>query len=88
MTPVPADVDIRTTPTGVYSKETHAWRVGPPEVTFVYRRAGGREFVLIADRYDPHGEQPPKYMFEAKNPTADGRPVLVKHAPPGRFPRR
>jgi len=78
---LPSDVvssKIQTTPTGVYSKETHSWRVGPPEVTFVYRRAGGREFILIADRYDPHSELPPKYMFEAKDPATDGRPVLVK----------
>lgn len=70
---------ITTSGTGVYSKETHSWRVGPQEVVFVFRRAGGRKFELIADRYDPAGEQPPKYIFEARDPTANGQPVLIKH---------
>jgi hypothetical protein len=48
-------------------------------VSFSYRRADGRGFLLIADRYDPQGERPSKYMFEAMAPAPDGRPVLVKH---------
>ncbi|HEV7180583.1 MAG TPA: hypothetical protein VGN11_11985 [Candidatus Baltobacteraceae bacterium] len=79
---LPSDVvssAIQTTPEGVYSKETRSWRVGSSDVIFAYRRAGGREFILLADHYDAHGELPSKYMFEAKNPTAGGRPVLVKH---------
>lgn len=70
---------IQTIPIGIYSTKTHSWRAGPPEVTFAYRRTGGREFALIAERYEPNGELPSKYMFEAEGPTADGRPVLVRH---------
>ncbi len=70
---------IQVSPTGLYSTQTHSWRVGPLEVRFVYRRAGGHEFILIADRYNPNGELPAKYIFEAKAPTAGGRPVLVRH---------
>ncbi|MEO6835635.1 MAG: hypothetical protein ABI231_06990, partial [Candidatus Tumulicola sp.] len=79
---LPKDVvseKIVTTPTGVFSKATHAWRVGSPALTFTYRRAGGNTFVLLADRYDPQDGLPPKYMFEALDPAPDGRPVLVKH---------
>ncbi len=70
---------IQVTPIGIYSTQTHAWRAGPPEVRFVYRRTEGREFTLTAARYNPKGERPAKYMFEAKAPAADGRPVLVRH---------
>lgn len=70
---------IQTVPTGVYSRATHSWRVGRPAVTFIYRRTGGRSFDLIADRFDPQSESPSKYIFEAKEPGPDGRPVLVKH---------
>lgn len=74
-----ASEKIQTTPTGVYSKITRSWRVGSPVVSFFYRRAGGRSFMLIADRFDPQSQLPSKYMFEAKDPAPDGRPVLVKH---------
>jgi hypothetical protein len=70
---------IRTAPTGVYSTVTHSWQIGPSVVTFIYRRAGGRSFDLLADEFDPKSSPPGKYIFEAKDSTADGRPVLVKH---------
>jgi hypothetical protein len=70
---------IWTTPTGVYSKASHSWSVGPPAVTFSYQRAKGRSFQMLADRFDPRGEMVGKYMFEAQDPGPDGRPVLVKH---------
>lgn len=68
-----------TTPTGVLSKRRHSWSIGPTEVTFWYRRADGRQFALFAAPYDPHGEQPGTYMFEARGVGAGGRPILVKH---------
>lgn len=69
---------IETTPKGIYSRETRSWRVGSQIVTFAYRRAGGRVFVLIADRFDPRTGLPAKYLFEARNPAPDGRPVIVR----------
>lgn len=70
---------IRTTPTLVYSPATQTWRVGSRIVWFIYRRTDGRTFQLVADQFDPTSAPPGKYMFEAKDPTPDGRPVLVKH---------
>ncbi|HVA28343.1 MAG TPA: hypothetical protein VNF68_09195 [Candidatus Baltobacteraceae bacterium] len=69
---------IQTLPTGAYSKSAHAWQIGSDNVIFVYRRPGGRTFTLVASRYAA-GALPSKYMFEAKAPAADGRPVLVRH---------
>jgi hypothetical protein len=79
---LPSDVSaarIRTVAAGVYSVKTHTWQAGPMEVHFFYRRPGGREFMLIAEPYDPHGEMPGKYMFEATDTLKNGRPVLLKH---------
>lgn len=81
-TGLPRDVvsaKIRTAPTLVYYPVTQTWRVGSRIVWFIYRRAGGRTFQLEADQFDPSSAPPGKYMFEAKDPTPDGRPVLVKH---------
>lgn len=79
---LPGDVStatIRTVPAGIYSAKTHSWQVGPMEVHFFYRRRGGREFMLTAEPYDPHGEMPGKYMFEATDTLKNGRPLLLKH---------
>jgi len=76
---LPADVTgtrMWTTPVLVYSKVTHAWSKGEPEITFAYGRSGGRSFELIADRYDPRFGPPPKFMFE--DDSSGGR-YLVKH---------
>jgi hypothetical protein len=70
---------IRTTPSWVYSPVTHQWRVGSRIVWFIYRRAHGGSFQLVADQFDPTIAPPGKYIFEAKDETADGRPVLVRH---------
>lgn len=70
---------IHTIPTGIYSKITRSWKTGPSEVTFTYRRSGGRSFDLLADRFDPQAGLPSKYLFEALDPAPDGRPVIVKH---------
>jgi hypothetical protein len=72
-------VKIQTTPTGVYSKITHSWSVGPPSVSFSYHRADGRSFDLMAEQFNPRDGLQPKYMFEADGPASNGRPVLVKH---------
>jgi hypothetical protein len=68
------ETSLIATPTGVYSKTTHAWRVGPPSLTFSYRRAAGREFSLLIDAYDPRTGPPPRYMFNADERTPDGLP--------------
>jgi hypothetical protein len=70
---------IATAPTGNYSATTRAWSVGDPSVTFTYRRAGGRTFTLLADRYDARARLTGMYMFEALDPAADGKPRIVRH---------
>ncbi|HEY6450916.1 MAG TPA: hypothetical protein VIX60_09590 [Candidatus Cybelea sp.] len=70
---------IVTTPTGVYSKTTHSWSVGSPAVTFIYRRADGRTFMLLADRFDPRQGPPSKYMFEGMDRIQNGRELIVRH---------
>jgi hypothetical protein len=78
---LPEDVvsgEIATTPTGVYSKSTHTWSVGSPNVWFVYRRADGRSFMLLADRVDPRQGPPPRYIFEDLG-ARNGHEVLVRH---------
>lgn len=81
-TGLPQDVvssKIIVTPTGSFNPRTHSWSVGPQEVTFWYRRANGTQFALVADRYDPHGERPGKYLFEQGGVARNGRPILIKH---------
>ncbi len=68
---------IRTSSGLVYSKQTHVWRVGSRFVTFTYRRAGGRTFTLLADKFDARTGPPPKYMF-LSNDLPGGRVALVK----------
>lgn len=78
---LPRDVvseKILTTRTGVYSKITRSWSVGSPAVTFVYRRADGRTFMLMADRFDSREGPPSKYMFEGTDRIRDGREVIVR----------
>lgn len=65
-------------PLGAYSRTTQSWKAGQMHVTFTYRRRDGREFTLGAARYDPNAP-PAKYLFEAKDPAPDGRPVIVRH---------
>jgi hypothetical protein len=65
---LPRDVvseKIATIPTGVYSYAMHRWSVGRAAVWFIYKRAGGREFTLLADRFDPREGAPSKRIFEA-----------------------
>lgn len=79
---LPSDVvsaQIQTTPTGIYSKKTHSWRVGSPTVTFSYRRADGGSFALLASQFDPQDGPPSKYIFEDKGQAPDGREILVRH---------
>jgi len=56
---------IVTVPTGVYSNIAHRWSVGAPAVYFIYKRASGREFTLLADRFDPREGAPSKRIFDA-----------------------
>lgn len=66
-------------PTGIFNTRTHSWSVGPREVTFWYRRASGRAFTLVADRYDARGERPGEYVFEPGGIARNGRPILIRH---------
>ncbi len=69
---------IVTTPTGLYSRITHSWAVGSPAVTFVYRRADGRTFMLMAHRFDPREGPPSKYLFEDMDRMQNGRELIVR----------
>jgi hypothetical protein len=70
---------IRTTPSLVYSPVRQQWRIGSRVVWFIYHRASGSTFQLMADQFDSSIAPPGKYIFEGKDPTPDGRPVLVRH---------
>ncbi|MGA8324683.1 MAG: hypothetical protein WB757_01275 [Candidatus Cybelea sp.] len=63
---------------GVFSEATHSWSLGTPYVNFVYRRADGRSFSLMATRYAARGEPPSKYMFEDMDRKAHGREVILR----------
>ncbi|MGC2405002.1 MAG: hypothetical protein WA431_01160 [Candidatus Cybelea sp.] len=63
---------------GVFSATTHSWSLGAPYVNFVYRRAGGRSFSLMAARYAAGGEPPSKYMFEDMDRELHGREVILR----------
>lgn len=79
---LPKDVvstNIVTTPTGTLNARTNSWSVGPMEVTFSCRRADGREFTIVADRYDPRARPLGKYAFEVPDPAPDRKIVLIKH---------
>jgi hypothetical protein len=63
---------------GVFSAGTHSWSLGAPFVSFVYRRAGGRSFSLMATRYTAGGEPPSKYMFEDMDRKTHGRELILR----------
>jgi hypothetical protein len=68
------ETTIVATPTAVYSKTTNTWKVGAPSLAFSYRRAGGRDFGLLVDAYDPRTGAPPKYIFNADERAPNGLP--------------
>lgn len=82
-TGLPHDItsaSIHIVPTGTYIPAAKSWKTGPEEVQFAYHRSGGREFVLTADPYDPKGEKPPEYIFDADAGIGpDGKPLLIRH---------
>ncbi len=71
-------VRIEITSIGTYDESTHAWRTGPKEVVFRYRRMDGRTFDITAQRYDGRA-LPGRYIFEDRGPDAGGNPTLAKH---------
>ena len=78
---LPADVvatKIWTIPTQIYTKATHVWETGPAFALFTYRRAGGRSFSILADRFDPRTGTPSKYMFLSQD-LPGGRTALTRY---------
>jgi hypothetical protein len=69
---------IVTKAPGVYSKTTRSWSLGSPAVVFLYRRAGGRSFMLTADRYDPRSGPPSKYLFVDLDRAQNGHEVVLR----------
>jgi hypothetical protein len=79
---LPADASgatIMVAPTGVFSRTTRTWRVGPSALQFFYRRSGGRSFVLTAVPASTQTTPPSKYMFEDRGVDAAGNPILVRY---------
>lgn len=78
---LPADVvstKIWTIPTQIYTKATHVWETGPAFALFTYRRAGGRSFSILADRFDARTGTPSKYMFLSQD-LPGGRTALTRY---------
>lgn len=71
---------IKVAPTGVFSRTSRTWSVGPSVVTFYYTRSGGRSFVLLAGAASNQTMPPSKYVFDAdvKRFDAAGNPIPVK----------
>lgn len=79
---VPSDATgptISVAPTGVYSRTTHTWSVGPAIVTFTYKRSDGRSFLISAARTSSQASPPSKYTFEDRGVDKNGNPILVRH---------
>ncbi|HEY7994736.1 MAG TPA: hypothetical protein VID24_11020 [Candidatus Eremiobacteraceae bacterium] len=72
---------IYTVPTLEYSTSLQTWQLGPHIAWFVYRRANGKTFVILAKPFDPREGTPSKYIFEADedHPGPNGRLTLLKH---------
>lgn len=65
---IPSDAvltGIDTMPVLIYDKTTHRWSKGAPALSFDYRRSGGREFSLQAERDDPRIAVPHKFIWRA-----------------------
>ena len=79
---LPADAigpTIQAAPTGVFSRATHTWSIGPSVVMFTYKRADGRTFALSAAWASSQTSPPSKYTFEDRGVDKAGNPILVKH---------
>ncbi len=79
---VPSDASgptIQVSPTGVYSRTTQTWSVGPPIAMFWFRRGDGRMFSLSAAPASTQTTPPSKYSFEDRGTDKAGNPILVKH---------
>jgi hypothetical protein len=62
-------------PTGVWTRSTNSWKLGRTQVTFIYQRRDGREFVLVAHRYSPTDRPASRYIYQPVNDGA-GPPVI------------
>jgi hypothetical protein len=79
---VPSDASgptIAVSPTGMYSRTTRTWSVGPAIARFAYKRSDGRTFSLSAEPASMQTSPPSKYMFEDRGVDKAGNPILVKH---------
>ncbi|MBV9700704.1 MAG: hypothetical protein JO078_11350 [Candidatus Eremiobacteraeota bacterium] len=75
---LPADVvatSVSIARAGAYSTTTRSWSAGDATVTFSYRRADGRSFRLMAERFDSSAPPPSKYIFNSDVRDARGLPV-------------
>lgn len=78
---VPSDAtlaSIHTLPVLIYDKTTGRWSKGAPAIDFRYRRAGKREFELMAGEDDPRLGPTSKYIYVA-NDLPEGKVELIKH---------
>jgi hypothetical protein len=56
---------IDTMPVLLYDETTHRWSKGAPALSFDYRRSGGREFSLQAEKDDPRIAVPHRFIWRA-----------------------
>jgi len=76
---LPHDVVSRTifiSPLAVWSKQRNAWSVDGLQVTFAYVRAHGRTFNIIANRYSALSLPASRYIYDADDIPAGGKPSL------------
>lgn len=78
---VPTDAtltSIHTMPVLIYDKASKRWSKGTPAIDFRYKRAGNREFEVMAEEDDPRLGPTHKYVYAA-NDLPGGKVELVKH---------
>jgi hypothetical protein len=79
---VPSDASgptIAVSPTGVYSRTTGTWSLGPAIARFYYKRSNGRMFGLTAQPASTQTLPPSKFMFEDRGVDKAGNPILVRY---------
>ena len=69
-----ASSTIFASPLAVWSKQSNAWDTGGVQVTFAYARADGRTFDLIASRYSALALPASRYVYDADDVPAGGKP--------------
>jgi hypothetical protein len=73
---------ILVAPLAVWTKQKNAWNFDGIQVSFVYARADGRTFDLIADRYSPLNGPVHRYIYDAdtfEGLSPNGKPIIKRY---------